>query len=60
MVKVFGIHMLYADALTPWKQLAQRSGLLSGGDSVDSTGRILNVTCHVCLYHWLGSLFIIV
>ena len=25
---------------TPWKQLAQRSGLLSGGDSVDSTGRI--------------------
>ena len=24
----------------PWKQLAQRSGLLSGRDSVDSTGRI--------------------
>ena len=25
---------------TPWKQLAQRLGLLSGRDSVDSTGRI--------------------
>ena len=24
---------------TPWEQLAQMSGLLSGGDSVDSTGR---------------------
>ena len=25
---------------TPWKQLAQRSGLLSGGNSMDSTERI--------------------
>ena len=65
MIKVLG-RWLKSSAFTcymrtPWKQLAaQRSGMLSGGDSVDSTGWILNVTCHVCLYHWLGSLFIIV
>ena len=65
MIKVLG-RWLKSSAFTccymrtPWKQLAQRSGLLSGGDSVDSTGRILNVTCHVSLYHWLVSLFIIV
>ena len=64
MIKVLG-RWLKSSAFTcymrtPWKQLAQRSGLLSGGDSVDSTKRILNVTCHVCLYHWLVSLFIIV
>ena len=64
IIKVLG-RWLKSSAFTcymrmPWKQLAQRSGLLSGGDSVDSTRRILNVTCHVCLYHWLGSLFIIV
>ena len=64
MIKVLG-RRLKSSAFTcymrmPWKQLAQTSGLLSGGDSVDSIGRILNVTCHVCLYHWLGSLFIIV
>ena len=59
MIKVLG-RWLKSSAFTwymrtPWKQLAQRSGLLSGGDSVDSTKRILNVTCHVCLYHWLVS-----
>ena len=65
MIKVLG-RWLKSSAFTcymrtPWKQLAaQRSGLLSGGESVDSTELILNVTCHVCLYHWLGSLFIIV
>ena len=65
MIKVLG-RWLKSSAFTcymrtPWKQLAAlRSGVLSGGDSVDSTGRILNVTCHVCLYHWLGSFFIIV
>ena len=44
MIKVLG-RWLKSSAFTcymqmPWKQLAQRSGLLSGRDSVDSTGRI--------------------
>ena len=66
MIKVLG-RWLKSSAFTcymrmPWKQLAQRSGLLSGGDSVDSTGRILNVTCHgvfvplvgIIVYHCLN------
>ena len=43
MIKVLGLGK--SSAFTrymqmPWEQLAQMSSLLSGGDSVDSTGRI--------------------